>query len=145
MKKGVSPLIATVLLIGFIVALVAVVMLWGKGFVMERAQKEGSLAKKQLACTNVKIDVKQRGSDMFLINKGIEPIDGLIIRRGNNIVQCKPGSKKCDFDKLKQLEEFEIQNIVGNGDIDIIPALIPEGGVGAPLVPCSEKMKTILK
>ena len=31
-KKGISPLIATVLLIGFTVALAAVVILWGSGF-----------------------------------------------------------------------------------------------------------------
>jgi len=51
-KKGVSPLIATVLLIAFAVALGAVVMNWGKTYVEDQADKVGTKGDKDLACTS---------------------------------------------------------------------------------------------
>ena len=49
-KKGVSPLIATVLLIAFAVALGAVVMNWGKGYVQSQAVQVETQSNAQLSC-----------------------------------------------------------------------------------------------
>jgi flagellin-like protein len=49
-KKGVSPLIATVLLIAFAVALGAVVMNWGKGYVQAQAINVETKSNAQLSC-----------------------------------------------------------------------------------------------
>ena len=38
-KRGISPLIATVLLIGFTVALAAMVMTWGSGFIKKTTEQ----------------------------------------------------------------------------------------------------------
>lgn len=148
-KRGISPLIATVLLIGFIVALVAVVMLWGKGFIQEKAEKEGKLAQAQLSCNNVDIDIKLSGGNLLVVNKGSQVINGFIVRSGAKVLQCRPGGRDCGsksepFKSLKQLSSFDISklNLGSAGDVDIIPAVIPKG-IGAPLVPCSAKMKTI--
>ena len=125
--KGVSPLIATVLLIGFVIALVAVVMLWGKSFIMEKAAKEGSLSQKQLDCVRIEIDVKKEGENYFVINKGREQIDGMIIRQGTGIIQC-PKDKACgaNFPRpMKELDRYLIPKSIprGSGDeIDLIPA-----------------------
>jgi len=56
-KKGISPLIATVLLIGFVVAIMVLVFLWGKNYIEELAQKRGLLAEKEQQCTQVKLEV----------------------------------------------------------------------------------------
>ncbi|MBN1502985.1 hypothetical protein JW930_05565 [Candidatus Woesearchaeota archaeon] len=50
-RKGVSPLIATVLLIAFSVALGAVVMNWGRSFVQEKTEDVDEKAGTQLKCT----------------------------------------------------------------------------------------------
>lgn len=150
-KRGISPLIATVLLIGFIIALVAVVMLWGKGFIQEKAEKEGELAQAQLSCTRIIMDANILGGKINIVNKGGTKISGLIIRAGSNVKQCKPvdarvcGSAENPFTGLNQLESFEITNIVQGmeGDVTVIPAILPKG-IGAPLIPCSDKMKTII-
>lgn len=58
-KKGISPLIATVLLIAFAVALGAVVMNWGKNYVQTTAidaQKSGQAKQK---CTNTNMEFVQ--------------------------------------------------------------------------------------
>ncbi|MFH0752746.1 MAG: archaellin/type IV pilin N-terminal domain-containing protein [archaeon] len=49
-KRGISPLIATVLIIGFTVALAAVIMVWGQGFIKDMQQKTESGADVQLVC-----------------------------------------------------------------------------------------------
>ncbi|MBI4738325.1 hypothetical protein HY772_01970 [Candidatus Woesearchaeota archaeon] len=56
-KKGVSPLIATVLLIAFAVALGAVVMNWGRGYVEDTAQVARQKSDAEVKCsTDVDID-----------------------------------------------------------------------------------------
>lgn len=51
-KKAVSPLIATVLLIAFAVALGAVVMNWGRGYVQETTSKATENSAADLACNS---------------------------------------------------------------------------------------------
>lgn len=56
-KRGVSPLIATVLLIAFAVALGAVVMNWGRGYVEDTAQVARQKSDAEVKCsTDVDID-----------------------------------------------------------------------------------------
>ncbi len=59
-KKGVSPLIATVLLIAFAVALGAVIMNWGKGFVQDRTADIDRNTKIETGCA---LDVAFRVAD----------------------------------------------------------------------------------
>ena len=50
-KKGVSPLIATVLLIAFAVALGAVVMNWGRGYIQETVDFAGEKSDTEIDCS----------------------------------------------------------------------------------------------
>jgi flagellin-like protein len=49
-KEGISPLIATVLLIGFAVALAAVVMTWGLDFIRDSTSSVGDTTEEALTC-----------------------------------------------------------------------------------------------
>lgn len=61
-NKAVSPLIATVLLIAFTIALGAVVMNWGKGFVEATAKDTGDKANSDLSCQqDIELSVKEIG------------------------------------------------------------------------------------
>ncbi|MBI4447867.1 hypothetical protein HY643_02710 [Candidatus Woesearchaeota archaeon] len=51
-KKGISPLIATVLIIGFTVALAAVIMTWGQSFVKNMQEQSSKTADIKLKCAN---------------------------------------------------------------------------------------------
>lgn len=58
-KKGISPLIATVLILGFTVALAAVIMTWGTGFTKKMQTQTEETANVQVICaTDVVFDVK---------------------------------------------------------------------------------------
>ena len=52
-KKGISPLIATVLLIGFTVALAALVMTWGSGFIKKITTETSESTDLALKCANL--------------------------------------------------------------------------------------------
>ncbi len=56
-KNGVSPLIATVLLIAFAVALGAVVMNWGRGFVQQQTTEAEKTTQVKLGCS-LKVNLK---------------------------------------------------------------------------------------
>lgn len=57
-KKGISPLIATVLIIGFTVALAAIVLTWGGGFTKKITETSQLTAEQKMACTDVNIEVR---------------------------------------------------------------------------------------
>ena len=50
-KRGISPLIATVLLIGFTITIAAILMIWGGNLVKERAEKISARTEAQTSCT----------------------------------------------------------------------------------------------
>jgi len=139
-KKGISPLIATVLLIGFVVALVMLVMLWGKNYIEELAAKRGALAQKQNECQSVEIGVKSaqlQGTVATLVieNQKDIAIDKFVFRGmigdDSQVVE--------NYIKLGSLEVSQYEVDFGTGGIekvDIIPSL--KAGKDK-YVPCSDK------
>ncbi len=90
-KRGISPLIATVLLIGFTVALAAVVITWGSGFVNKVTSTTEESTLKTISCTTdvsfeitkVTCDTEPGNPDPSTItvdNRGSLDIEGLILR-----------------------------------------------------------------
>lgn len=71
-RRGVSPLIATVLLIAFAVALGAVVMNWGKSYVEDQAEHAGSKSTNEIKCEiDIDLGVKEiRGEPKICYNNG---------------------------------------------------------------------------
>lgn len=139
-KRGISPLIATVLLIGFVVALIMLVMLWGKNYVEELAAKRGALAQKQNECQNVAVGVKSaqfQGTVATLVieNQKDIDIDKFVFRgmigENSQVVE--------NYNKLGGLEVSQYEVDFGTGNIekvDIIPSL--KAGKDK-YVPCSDK------
>lgn len=56
-QKGISPLIATVLLIGFTVALAALVMTWGSGFIKKITTETSENTDLALKCANLDFEI----------------------------------------------------------------------------------------
>lgn len=73
-KRGVSPVIATVLLIGIVVALALIVFLWFRSFTQEAVTKFGG-ENIQLICSDVQFDAGySAGGELDLSNTGNVPI-----------------------------------------------------------------------
>ncbi len=82
-KKGISPLIATVLLIGFTVALAAVLMTWGLDYIRGTTQQVGSQTEEYLKCSDLSFEITQADcttGDITVQNNGDTDISGVILR-----------------------------------------------------------------
>ena len=139
-KKGISEQIATVLLIGFVIALLAFVILWGKNYIQEKAEKQGKLAEKQLECENIQFEVvnSYKQSDEIVVtlkNAKSKAIEKFTFRVGTQ------GFASNSFDRLDSLSirQYVVkpaENIENIDSIDIIPWLRVAKGY---YVPCSAK------
>lgn len=81
-KRGISPVIATVLLIAMAIVLAAIIFLWARGFVTEQVEKGGEPI--EGICDQVLFDaeVENSGQTIFLtvINRGNVPINSFDIK-----------------------------------------------------------------
>lgn len=156
-NKGVSPLIATVILIGFVVIIIAIIILWGKDYLQEKAEKSSALEEAARDCLSVDISVETiTGKDGFLIyNDGNIPFDGLIIRQhcGGDIAATRVYTTVNVGASLELVKanavikcggEVSIPSILYDeaDSFEVIPAKRP-AGKGAPLVPCSDKKQEV--
>ena len=82
-KKGISPLIATVLLIGFTVALAAVLMTWVMDYFRGTTDKVGDQTDKFLMCSDLAFeitDVDCFNNKVIIQNNGNLDITSVIMR-----------------------------------------------------------------
>lgn len=82
LRKGLSPVIATVLLIGIVVVAGLIVFTWFRGFTQEAVTKFDQNA--QLVCNEIEFKASIFGSELSITNLGNVPIYGLMIKYGND-------------------------------------------------------------
>ena len=85
-KKGAGPLIATVLIIGMVVAGSAIVFLWGEQYSEELITKSQGAALSKLNCaSDIKIDILRHDANTLTIeNKGRGKIDAFTLIENDN-------------------------------------------------------------
>ena len=71
-KKGVSPVIATVLLISMVIIIGIIVFLWFRGMIGETVTKFGENI--ELACEDVVFDASYSSGILYIVNNGNIPI-----------------------------------------------------------------------
>lgn len=81
-KKGISPVIATVLLIAMVVVIALIVFLWFRGLTGEAITKFGGKNVK-LVCGDVSFDASYLGGILSLSNTGNVPIFGIKAKISN--------------------------------------------------------------
>lgn len=125
-KRGLSPLIATILLIAFAVSLGAVVMNWGRGYVEEQQTDSACLGDIKLAMHEISGENQvcyKPGKDgavkFFIDNIGKKDIDGL----GVYIIDTKgnvKGSAMIQDSSIKATEYLQKEVKVDLSDMDEI-------------------------
>jgi len=75
-KRGLSPVIATVLLIALTLVLAMIVFLWARGFVSEQIEKQGKPTDQVCKDVSFDLDYVQNGQEVELqiVNRGNIPI-----------------------------------------------------------------------
>ena len=77
-KRGLSPVIASVLLILLVLVLASIIFLWARGFIGEQIEKFGEPIEK--TCKNVNFEVARVDNELEVLNKGDVNIRDLEIR-----------------------------------------------------------------
>jgi len=77
-KKGLSPVIATVLLIVLVIIIALIIFLWARSFVGEAVQKQGASAEQK--CGEISLDVLVSGGDLYVTNTGSVPVYSLKVK-----------------------------------------------------------------
>jgi len=78
MKKGVSPVIATVLLIAMVIIIGLIIFLWFKSIIGEESVKFGKST--ELACQEVQFEASMQNNNLYVTNIGNIPIYNLKIK-----------------------------------------------------------------
>ena len=97
-KKGLSPVITTVLLIALVVVIISVVFLWFRGMVEEGVTKFGKNI--QLVCDDVEFETSYSSGTLNIVNIGNIPIFSV------NLKMSQAGNYQ-----TKEISEFD-----GGGD-----------------------------
>lgn len=145
-KKGVSPLVATVLLVGFTVSLVALTVLWSRGYIEERAEKEEKLASAKIGCESIKFDVIEvsQGTESLEIeitNEASKRIDGFVFRINGDVTEAVEWRQPIDGLATKKMvlgtEDYDVTKVGTINTVGIIPLI--KAGKGH-YVPCSNQL-----
>ena len=109
-KRGISPLIATIVLIALAIAMFGVIFFWLRGLVTENVQKFGISIDTQ--CQKLVFTAKAEGNRIYINNQGNIPIAGFYVK-------AKIGSKTISKGPKKPLD-----GVVSAGESDFIDLAI---------------------
>jgi len=115
-KRGVSPIIATVLLVLIAVIIAGIIFVWARSFVSEKTTKFGSAI--ELSCTDIKFNAEAFAGEkkLYIVNQGTVPLYGMEIR-------------KKGLGSVKSVGKFD-KNTVSNGETNTIafdPGILTAG------------------
>lgn len=135
-KKGVSPVVATLLLVLIVIVLAAIVFVWTRSFIKESVTKKGMSAKQ--ACEEISLDVSYSANDVQIINTGNIPI-----RKFNIMVNTGEEIKKIESEKSIIIGGSVQENLVLSDadEVSIVPIIEGETSSGKALHICTNQIK----
>jgi len=152
-RRGVSPVIATTLLITITIILAIIVFIWAKSFIGEAVEKNGERAEN--SCELVTFDVNARmgagGEEdltnlyLDITNRGNVPIYSAEVRKKSLGSIRFAGSPVQGIDATISTGQVETIEIAPQGDIEagdeivVIPIILGEEGNTRVAFPCSEE------
>lgn len=137
-KRGISPIIATVLLISLAVIVSVIIFLWARNFVSERVEKFGQPI--QYSCENINFEAEaisrpEGGITAAVVNRGNVPIYAFEIKQKNvnsfSINEAKPFNKTIDYGESAELDfrSDEIDKSDGE-ELQFVPLILGESSEG---------------
>jgi len=133
MKKGISPIVATTLLVTFVIAMGIIVSVWMRTTVSSYVAEGEKGVELEITCMNTKLHLEQKDiSTIYIKNNGNIPFSGYIAvlydANDNANVFRHPESAIPAYGILEYPED-EVENLAGKTKIKIIPRVITDGGI----------------
>lgn len=142
-KRGISPLIATVLLIGFTIALVIIIFFWISSFTKERAAKTEEIVEAEVSCaTAIDVGVEKScldssGVHFILENRKNTDISGFVLRLEST---TDPNVDVIEINQiLKALEVTNVDVVPQNLNVPESALIIPKITIDGKTALCQEK------
>ena len=143
-KKGVSPVIATVLLVGMVVALALIVFVWMSAFTKEAITKfDGENI--ELSCNKVEFQASYFGSQLSISNIGNVPIYDMRLK-----LVGRSGQTSKNLKDLQDWPSFglnpggsfvgDVAGVSGADDAILVPILLGESEKGKRVFSCDEEL-----
>ncbi len=147
-KKGVSPLIATVLIIGFTIALAALIMTWGTSFIKKTQQDVETGAEAQLQCARVDLEIKSynctadplSGAEKLSVeSKYSGSLDVWVRKNGNKLDSVVPSTIPAYSVQTLSLNDAAL-SLNTNDELEVIPILKTSDGQDNVCIQSSKKV-----
>jgi flagellin-like protein len=134
-KKGISPLIATVLIIGFTIVLAVLVITWISGTVEDTTTETDCMADAQKICLDSigVIQLSEYGANLIVVNEGADVIDSI------TIVQYDGTGASTGTNVIEDLAAYGTNNTIRieQGIVSVKAFITAEGNDGECSVECS--------
>jgi flagellin-like protein len=148
-RRGLSPVVATVLLISVAVLLAIIVLFWARSFVSERIEKFGEPIEN--ACDNVNIEVSRVSNEKNLINivnKGNVAVYGVEVFSKNGFSTRKLGGG--DFSDglglpIGSTKKVEVTSDLPDEEIKVIPRVLGQTSKGDMAYTCDDDAAKTIK
>ncbi|HLC54978.1 MAG TPA: hypothetical protein VJJ75_00435 [Candidatus Nanoarchaeia archaeon] len=135
-KRGITPLIATVILVGFAIVILTLVLLWGTKYVRDLQEKEGEIAATKLSCSTgvgiALLSAELIGLDISIqVENTKEQIDGLyVVARGSAGQETMEVAEEIGPGEVKTIRVSYDSARVGTAEeVDVIPRLAVAPGI----------------
>ena len=132
-KRGISPIISTILLISIVIVLALIILIWARGFWSEAVEKQGRSAEQ--VCQEVNLQaVYLSGGDIQVTNIGNVPIFKLEAK--------KQGSLSTDVENIQETLEIgqsvtiNIANYDDYDSVELIPQILGQAGSAKQIYTC---------
>ena len=122
-KKGLSPVIATALLVVLVIIIAMIIFLWIKSFVGEAVVKNGASADQR--CGEINLEASRVFSALYLNNRGNVPVYSIEVKLGSagreevirkDAINLAPG----------QADTYEIPGMESALTVNIVPSVLGE-------------------
>lgn len=115
-KRGISTVIATVLLIAIVIVVIIIIFLWARGFFSENITKNGMGINQ--ACNEISLDASYSGNELYITNNGNIPVYSLKVKATNSGNQ-----NSIDVDKGILTGQSIVEDIGSYETVEITPVV----------------------
>jgi len=139
-KRGISPVIATVLLIAMVVVIGLIVFLWFRGMIQEEGTKFGKNVK--LVCEDIDFDASYSSEKLSVVNIGnvaIYKMQMKILKEGSYETKDLSAWPETGLNQGETFSDTISSDISGASKIILIPVLMGTSQEGKKPYTCEER------
>ncbi|MFH1307332.1 MAG: archaellin/type IV pilin N-terminal domain-containing protein [archaeon] len=138
-KKGVSPVIATVLLIAIVIVIATIIFLWARGFIKESIMKQDK--PDYQACREINLETAINNDKLEIVNRGNIPVyiidinmrEGGTVYRQTEKIELGQGEAKVISDSEGPHGDFSAYS-----EVELVPAILGLRGSTKTIKYCTE-------